>query len=215
MISLPKDIRSFHTSIVLLLDYLVVQGKAIYHSYSCGYGSRTVDSTGESRKVNSQSTIERTMKVIGLYNNRCITIKQINADKEFECIRDHIRPSLLNIVAADEHVGDIERSIRTVKEATRCHVQRLPYFRYPKVMVIGFVVHSVKQLNDLLGDNNVSNILNPNSMIIGTPTPDCAEVMILNFRDYVQVHKPQLIMNTNNPRSVGAIELSLIVIQIL
>ena len=53
----------------------------------------------------------------------------VNSDNEFGRIRDDILPTNLNIVAADEHVGDVERSIRTVKEGTRCHVHRLPYER--------------------------------------------------------------------------------------
>ena len=41
----------------------------------------------------------------------------------------------LNIVAAGEHVGDIERSGRTMKECTRCRVHKNSYEIYIKLMV--------------------------------------------------------------------------------
>ena len=38
------------------------------------------------------------------------------ADLEFECIRDAILPVTLETVSKYDHVGDIKRSILTVKE---------------------------------------------------------------------------------------------------
>lgn len=44
-------------------------------------------------------------------------MSQINANNEFECIRDNMIP--MNIVTSGEHVGVIERSDRIIKERTR------------------------------------------------------------------------------------------------
>ena len=44
-------------------------------------------------------------------------------------------PVKSNIVTAGKHVGPVESSVQTVKEGSRYHVHRLPYKRYPKVMV--------------------------------------------------------------------------------
>ena len=57
-----------------------------------------------------------------MYHARGIHANQINTDNEFECIRNDILPINLNVVAAEEHVGDVERSIRTLKEGTRYNI---------------------------------------------------------------------------------------------
>ena len=58
-------------------------------------------------------------RVINLYKTRGFEVKQINGDNEFMCISNEVLPVKMNIVAADEHVGEVERSIRTIKDGTR------------------------------------------------------------------------------------------------
>ena len=70
-----------------------------------------------------------------MYHSRGIHVNQINNDNEFECIRNDILPINLKVITAEEHIGDVERSIRTLKEGTRCDVQRLPYNHYPKIII--------------------------------------------------------------------------------
>ena len=48
------------------------------------------------------------------------------------CITDDVLPIKMIIVATDKHVGEVEKSIRTIKDATRCHIHILPYRRYPQ-----------------------------------------------------------------------------------
>ena len=132
---------------------------------------------------------------------------QINADNEFECIREDMRPIPMNIVAAGEHVGDVERSNRTIKERTRCHVHRLPFARYPKEIVIGCVTHSVKSLNQVPADNGISEDQSPATLVTGAPSPDYRHISKLNFGDYVLAHTTRQRTNDNNPRSVEAIAL--------
>jgi hypothetical protein len=51
-----------------------------------------------------------------LYSNRGFNVTDVHADNKFECIQEHILPKNLNTVAVDGHVGEVERSIRTIKE---------------------------------------------------------------------------------------------------
>ena len=102
-----------------------------------------------------------------MYHTRGLRVVQLNGDNEFACIEEDIRPTRLNMVAADEHVGDIERSGRTVKECTRCHVHRNPYERYTRVMVKGCVVKSIKDLNHLPPTDGISKDPSPDTMITG------------------------------------------------
>ena len=55
---------------------------------------------------------------INIYHIKGLTVESLNIDNEFACIRDDILPTNLNIVAAEEHVGDVKMSVRTVKTGT-------------------------------------------------------------------------------------------------
>ena len=91
------------------------------HSISSGYTFRTIEAV-RVQKSNKKITMEAVSKVVNIYKARGLQVSQINADYEFEYIREDMRPIPMNIVAVGEHVGDIERSNRTIKEQTRCHV---------------------------------------------------------------------------------------------
>ena len=132
---------------------------------------------------------------------------QVNADNEFECLEENIRPAILHLVGANEHVGDVERSVRTVKDGSRCHVHRLPFKRYPKIMVAGMLTHITKSLNQLPAENGIDMHLSPATLITGCAAPDYNSVIKLNFGDYVQAHEPNAVTNDQSPRTVGAIAL--------
>ena len=84
-----------------------------------------------SKKYKKADMVKGIKKCINLYHKRGLTVTQLNTDNEFECIEEDILPTRLNMVAANEHVGDVEVSIRATKECTRCHVHRNPYEWYP------------------------------------------------------------------------------------
>ena len=43
-----------------------------------------------------------------IYKNRGLNITSIHADEEFECLRDYIRPTELNILDTDDHVHEVK-----------------------------------------------------------------------------------------------------------
>ena len=111
------------------------------------------------------------------------------------------------MVAAGEHVGDIERSGRTVKEYTRCHVHRNPYERYTKLMVTGCVVKAIKDLNQIPALDGISDDISPDTMITGRSDPNFNKIMKFDFGDYVQAYRIKGATNTNKARCVGTIAL--------
>ena len=52
--------------------------------------------------------------------------------------------SIVDCVAADDHVGKIERSIRTVKGALRTLLHSLPFRHWPRLMIFEGVRSVVK-----------------------------------------------------------------------
>ena len=104
----------------------------------------------------------------------------------------------------DEHVPDIERSIRTLKERSRCTTATLPYSHIPGIMVDANIQDKIKWLNQFPPKDYISNVIGPSGMILGTPKLDY-NTLKLDFGQYCQVHDGT--NNTQKSRSVGAIAL--------
>ena len=77
------------------------------------------------------------------FANRGFTITQYHGDNAFKALEKHLGAANLHIVANEEHVPTIERSIRVVKERVRCITAELPFRRYPIVMTEFLVNNSV------------------------------------------------------------------------
>ena len=202
---IPMAIHQNHTKIVVSVDYMIVQNIAMFIAIDESYQFRFLQSVHK-RKANKNDILKSVNQLLNIYKVRNIEVKQINADNEFECIREEVRPSILNTVAAEEHVGLIERAIRTNKDDTRCHIHRLPYTHYPTSMVEGAQIHSIYRRNSLPAANGVSQTLSPETLITGLPPPDYNELIKLNFGDYVQTYEGET-SSTNKSRHIGAIAL--------
>jgi len=135
------------------MDYMHVQSIAMLLSQDERFKYRTLFSTHKNK--NKKETLELVKKTINKYEARGLTVVQINADN---CIREDIRPITLNIVAAEEHVGSIERAIRA-------HIYRLPYTHYNVSMVEGAQKHSVIRRNNLPTVNGVSSDISPETLV--------------------------------------------------
>ena len=109
-IELPRSIFDFHLIVFLVVDYMIIQRIPLMHSISNNTKFRTVESIigKESYKKDILGAINR---VLNLYQSRGFQVKEINGDNEFMCITNNILPIKMNIVAADEQVGEVERSI--------------------------------------------------------------------------------------------------------
>jgi hypothetical protein len=72
----------------------------------------------------------------------------------------------LNIPAANEHVGDIERRIGVVKERLRCIVCTLPYAKIPQIVLIHLKHFVVMWLNNFPTRNGISMDYSPQELIL-------------------------------------------------
>jgi hypothetical protein len=74
----------------------------------------------------------------------------MHADGEFAPLKPLIESipggPVVNLASANEHVPEIERRIRVVKERCRATWHSLPFERIPKIMTIHIVLNVVKLL---------------------------------------------------------------------
>ena len=145
--------------------------------------------------------------VINLYSARGLTVREIHTDNEFECVRETLRPIVLNIVTADSHVGEVERSVRTIKERLRSWAHGLPFKRLPRIMIRHMVSDAVRCLNQFPHRNDISSTMSLTTIDTGAGTPNY-NAMRIEFGSYVQVFEDCNPSNTPRARSLGAIALT-------
>ena len=205
-INVPSYILQHHKHITISTDFFYAQKIPFLHTASRKVKFLTGTQTSSRSKHNMLHELRR---VLQLYHNRGFIVTNIHADSEFEYIREDIRPIELTTTAANEHVGDIERSIRTMKEGIKCIVRSLPFKRYTKLMLNRLVTYVLRNRNQLPATDGISDRMSSLGIVLGYPLPDYSN-MQLEFGTYVQVFEDRQITNRTDTRSTGAITLSMI-----
>jgi len=84
----------------------------------------------DERKLTIMKSLQQ---VINKYHGRGFKIQHILTDRQFECIRKPMETAGLNVktTSHDEHVPEMERYIRTMKERIRVTTNILPFENYP------------------------------------------------------------------------------------
>ena len=74
-------------------------------------------------------------------------VVDLHSDNEFEKIRVPIIPTNLTVAAANEHIGTVERSVRTVKESSHAGLHGIPYKQVPIAMIKGLLTYATMLAN--------------------------------------------------------------------
>ena len=165
---------------------------------------RTVASVPSRAKVVLLSELK---SVLNFYESQDYVITDVHADHEFQCIREEIGPIELDVCAPDDHVHEVERSIRTVKERVRCTSHSFPFKRIPRVMVRAIVEKAVRDLNQFPAKDGISNSMSPLTIMTGKPFPDYNS-LLLEFGTYAHIFEDNDPTNTTKARTTPAIALN-------
>ena len=141
-----------------------------------------------------------------IYLQRGFQIRNAFMDGQFEPLRGNLAELgiLLNTASNDEHVPEIERQIRTVKERTRAIYCTLPFNKMPRRLIIEMVYAANYWINMFPRKGGISKTLSPRALLTGQSwsyTMHCK----LEFGDYVQTHEDH--DNSMAARTIGAIAL--------
>ena len=110
---------------------------------------------------------------------------ECKADMEFEPVQNLFQGTTFNLCAEDEHIPEIERYIRTVKDRSRSGYNSLPFERIPRLV-----------------EDGISDTLLPRYLITGQHR-DYRKHVRLEFGAYVQTHEKHT--NGMERRTCGAI----------
>ena len=146
-------------------------------------------------------------EIRSLYAKREFTVVTISMDVQFEPIAASVTGLGItpNFVSQDEHVPEIERYIRTVKERVRGIQCTLPYKKLPGRMTIELVASQVFWWNCVPKITGVSTVMSPRTIVTGLKI-DYVKHMKLQFGEYLQTHE-ETDNNTGHPRTIGALAL--------
>ncbi|KAG7373144.1 hypothetical protein IV203_033868 [Nitzschia inconspicua] len=103
---------------------------------------------------------------------------------------------------ADEHVPEIERMVRTLKDRIRSVYVTLPFRHIPRIMIKRLVANAVLWWNALPAPDSVSDVHSPRYLLVGTELNYDKHVR-LEFGSYVQTHEAHT--NDMRQRTLGAI----------
>jgi hypothetical protein len=198
---LPTSIMSCYRNVTICADIMFVNKIPIFLTISRNIRFITVEALPNRTKVNMVKALK---SVITIYRRAGFNVMTALMDGEFEHMRGDIAELgvVLNEAARDEHVGEAERCISTVKERMRATYNMLPFHRMPPRMIIEMAKSSAFWLNAFPHINGVSQTMSPRAIISGQAV-DFNRHCKYEFGQYVQTHEQH--DNSMVPRTIGAL----------
>ena len=87
------------------------------------------------------------LKIVSIYARDCFMVNVILMDKEFDKVESEVELVHIITTAAREHVGEIERGIRLIKERARGFISTCKFTVLPQQFVIHLLYFCVMWLN--------------------------------------------------------------------
>jgi hypothetical protein len=173
-VKIPKELLKLHKEVYLAANIFFLNKIAFFFTYS-----RKVCFTAVNHLANRKvGTIFKALKdIYKFYLHRGFRIENVHADGEFAPLQALIQamPSgpRFNLASSNEHVPEIERRIRVVKERARAVQHSLPLFsRIPKLLMIHLIFNCVKLLNHFPVKGGISDTLSPKTIMTGNTLHD-------------------------------------------
>ena len=110
------------------------------------------------------------------------------------------------MAAANEHIGTVERSVRTIKESTRAGLHGIPYKQVPIAMIKGLLKYATMLANAFPTKAGISKTLSPQNIVEGLPNIDFANLKY-EFGEYGELSEDSTVTNTQAGRTKGALAL--------
>ena len=196
-------ILKHYGEVTLCVDFMYVNKVPLLVTLSRNIKFGTMEAVADRK----EATILKCIKgVVILYRKAGFKVTTALMDGEFVPLRSGLAELglRLNETSRDEHVGDIERYIRTVKERMRAIYNTLPFQKIPARLVIEMAKTAVFWLNAFPTAGGASRQMSPRTIVTGQQV-DYKRLCRFQFGEYVQTHEEH--NNSMNPRTIGAVAL--------
>ena len=201
--SVPANILERYPDVTLCVDIMYVNRVVMLVSISRNIKFGTIEAIPNNK---SATIVNGVTGIRQIYRQNGFNVAAALMDGEFGHLRGELADMgiALNETSRDEHMGDIERYIRTVKERMRAVYNTLPFSKIPARLVIEMAKASVFWLKGLPPKDYFGNNLSPRTIVTGQKL-DYKRHCRYQFGEYVQTHEQH--DNSMDPRTVGALAL--------
>jgi hypothetical protein len=162
-VAIPQSLIDLHVDVTLVADVMFVNGLPFLITLSRKINVVTIEYAPSRTATQLASLIQRVAQV---YLRAGFRPQTIIMDMEYEKVRDKLPSLVVNTTAAREHVAEIERKIRLVKECARAIVTTLPYIRLPKIILVELLHFVVMWLNSFPVKNGISDRFSPREFLL-------------------------------------------------
>jgi hypothetical protein len=203
--NLPVEVMACYREVTLCADIMFINNVPylITISQNLRFGTTT-----KQENKSGKTGMQELLKVLQVYRGRGFAVTMVATNWEFDYMRGELAENgaTPNEISADEHVGEIERFIRTMKERIRATYNSLPFKHLPTRLVTEMVNSAVFWWNSFPGKSGISDCLSPSEIILRRGV-DYQKHCQLEFREYFQTH--DAMDNSMALRKVGALALHL------
>ena len=165
-VGIPDDILAIIKNVTLCADIFYVDQLKFLVSLSRNLHFATVEHIINRKH---ETILEALTNAINLYKYYEYKVMSLLTDSEFYGLRNQLLTQgvLLNTAAAHEHVGDIERYIRVIKERVRAIITTLPFSHFPRLLRREIIFFAVSALNHSIRPTGIIPNQSPTSIITG------------------------------------------------
>jgi hypothetical protein len=196
-VKIPQDFMELHKYVTIVADVMFINGLPFMVTSSRGISLVTIEFLPSRTAKQLACSVER---IVRIYGRAGFIVQTSMMDMEFEKLKDLLPNIALNTSVAWEHVGEIKRKKRVIKERARGTISTLPYKMLPKLVIIKLLHFCVMWMNSFPVKSGVSEKYNPRELVsrhkldakLNCKTP---------FGAYCEVHTDPDITNTMEPRT--------------
>ena len=203
-VRIPLAIMERFQNVTIAVDVMFVDSVPFLVSVARGINLITAEFT----PVRTAKRLAGHVKnILRLYARAGVMVSTVLMDNEFEKLVALLPTLVTNSTAAREHIMEIERRIRTIKERGRGIKNILPYKAPPKLILIEMISFVVMWLNAFPTKSGLSEDLSPREIVMRTKLTFDKHCRVPLFGAYVETHDHPDKTNDSRPRTTPAIAL--------
>jgi hypothetical protein len=192
-IKIPRAILEQHQRVTLAVNVVFINRVPFLVSVSQGINSVTAEHMPSHTAKQLAAGIRC---IMDLYSCGEFQVGTVLMDNKFEMLRVLIPILVMNTIAAKDHLPEVERRIRLIKEHGRGILNTLLFKKMPQIMLIKLIYHVVLWLNAFPTKSGVSKMLLP-CKIVYRHKLDFAKHCKAQFGTYCKTNNEPTPTNTN------------------
>ena len=163
IIAVPRNIVDSYKYCTMAADIMFVNGIPILITRTRGLQLITVEYLP---RRTAKYIGHKLARVLNFYRRAGFIVQVALMDMEFERVQTECPSLPINTCAANEHVPEIERAIRLVKERARGVFNTLPFTKgIPRLMMIELIYFSVMWINAFPVRSGISSKYSPRELV--------------------------------------------------